>query len=140
MFLTVTLPRFRREKYEVIPWKDFFGETESVLTPQQKRKLTALLASATTAYVLRLETASASSMSDMIVRAFDPIIDVVQGVSYPVCFLMIVGSFLLVMVGQKSKGIAMLKWAAIGFIGVQFAPAIMKILVGVGKAVSAGAK
>ncbi|WP_051188272.1 hypothetical protein [Brevibacillus thermoruber] len=140
MFLTVTLPKFRREKYEVIKWADFFTETESVLTPRQKRKITALLASATTAYVLHLETASASSMSDMIVRAFDPIIDVVQSVSYPVCFLMIVGSFLLVMIGQKSKGIAMLKWAAIGFVGVQFAPAIMKILVGVGKAVSAGAR
>ena len=140
MFLTVTLPKFRRERYEVIPWNDFFDEMESALTPRQRRKLAALLASATTAYVLRLETAGASSMSDMIVRAFDPIIDVVQGVSYPVCFLLVVGSFLLVMIGQKSKGIAMLKWAAMGFIGVQFAPAIMQILVSVGKAVAAGAR
>ncbi|EMT54694.1 hypothetical protein I532_03780 [Brevibacillus borstelensis AK1] len=138
MFYSVALPsfpRFGREKVEVIPWRDFFDEMGSALTTRQKRKLSALLAGVTTAYVLRLEHAEAASgIADRIIRAFDPLIEVAQGVSYPVAFLMICGGFLLIMVGQRSKGLAFLKWAAIGYVGMQFAPAIMQILVSVGKA------
>ncbi|WP_339167127.1 TrbC/VirB2 family protein [Brevibacillus sp. FSL L8-0520] len=137
MFLTVSLPKVKRQRYEVVPWRDFFAQTESVLTPRQKRKINALLAGATAAYVLRLEPASAAGIADRIVSAFNPLIELVQGVSYPVAFLMICGSFLLIMVGQRSKGLAMLKWASVGYIGLQFAPAIMQILVSVGKAMMA---
>ncbi len=140
MFYSVNLPsfpRFRREKVEVIPWDDFFGEMGSALTARQKRQISALLAGATVAYVLRLDHAEAAGIADKIIGAFDPIIQLAQGVSYPVAFLMICGGFLLIMVGQRSKGLAMLKWAAVGYVGMQFAPAIMQILVSVGKAMVA---
>jgi hypothetical protein len=137
VFYSVALPRFRRQKTEVIPWRDFFDEMGSVLTARQKRKLSALLAGATAVYVLRLEHAEASGLADKIIGAFDPIIQLAQGVSYPIAFLMICGGFLLIMVGQRSKGLSMLKWAAVGYVGMQFAPAIMQILVGVGKAMVA---
>jgi len=137
MFLTVALPKFKRDRYEVIPWRDFFDEMGSALTPRQKRKISALLAGATAAYVLRLDVVEAAGIADKIVRAFDPIIDLSQGLAYPISFLMITGGFLLLMVGQRSKGLAMMKWAAVGYIGIQFAPAIMQILVSVGKAMVA---
>lgn len=78
--------------------------------------------------------AFAASTQDIIMKAFDPLIDLMQGISYPICFLMIGGGFLLCMMGQGQRGFRMIKWAAIGYIGLQFAPAIMGILVEVGRA------
>nr|WP_274388581.1 TrbC/VirB2 family protein [Brevibacillus agri] len=137
VFYSLSLPRFGRQKVEVIPWGDFFGGTGSVLTARQKRKISALLAGVTSVYVLHAEQANAAGITEKIIGAFDPIVQLVQGVSYPVAFLMICGGFLMIMVGQRSKGLAMLKWAAVGYVGMQFAPAIMQILVSVGKAMMA---
>lgn len=134
MFVTVSLPKFKRDKYEVIPWRDFFDQAESVLTPYQKRKINALLSGATAAFVLHLEHAEAAGIADRIISAFNPLIELAQGLAYPVTFLMLTGGFLLIMIGQRSKGLNMMKWAAVGYIGLQFAPAIMQILVSVGKA------
>jgi xanthosine utilization system XapX-like protein len=75
------------------------------------------------------------SVSEKIIHAFDPIVSLLQGMSYPVCFIMLSAGFLVIMTGNRSKGLNMIKWAAIGFIGMQFAPAIMAILVEVGKAI-----
>ncbi|UOY92918.1 hypothetical protein MUG87_01870 [Ectobacillus sp. JY-23] len=81
-----------------------------------------------------LHPVSAMDTTARIISAFDPIISLVQGVAYPVTFLMIGGGFLLIIMGQRSKGLSMIKWAAVGYIGLQFAPSIMQILVEVGKA------
>jgi hypothetical protein len=74
------------------------------------------------------------SMSDKIIHAFDPIVQLLQGMSYPVCFIMLSAGFLVIMTGNRAKGLNLIKWAAIGYIGMQLAPAIMAILVEVGKA------
>lgn len=73
-------------------------------------------------------------IAEKIIRACDPIIQLIQGVSYPVGFIMICSGFLVMMTGKKQQGLNIIKWAAIGYIGMQFAPAIMTILVEVGKA------
>jgi hypothetical protein len=73
-------------------------------------------------------------MTQRIIQACDPIIQLIQGVSYPVGFIMICAGFLVIMTGNRQKGLNIIKWAAIGYIGMQFAPAIMMILVEVGKA------
>lgn len=73
-------------------------------------------------------------VADRIIRACDPIIQLIQGVSYPVGFIMICAGFLVIMTGNRQKGLNIIKWAAIGYIGMQFAPAIMTILVEVGRA------
>lgn len=80
------------------------------------------------------KTAHAGAIRERIASAFDPIIELAQGVSYPLTFLMITGGFILIIIGQKSRGLSMMKWAAVGFIGLQFAPVIMQILMGVGDA------
>lgn len=79
-----------------------------------------------------------ATTSQVIMKAFDPIVDLLQGVSYPVCFIMLSGGFLLIMMGQGHRGMRMIKWAAIGYVGLQFAPALMEILVEVGKAMRGG--
>jgi len=77
----------------------------------------------------------AGTMTDKIVNGFQPIIELIQGLSYPVGFIMISAGFLVIMTGNRQKGIHLIKWAAIGYIGMQFAPAIMTILIEVGKAI-----
>lgn len=76
------------------------------------------------------------SITQKIIDAFDPIVQLIQGISYPVGFIMITAGFLVMMTGNRQKGINMIKWAAVGYIGMQFAPAIMAILVEVGKAMA----
>ncbi|PHA02986.1 hypothetical protein COE51_01195 [Bacillus pseudomycoides] len=73
-------------------------------------------------------------IEDKIISAFDPLIQLVQGISYPLCFLTLSCGFILIMLGQKNKGVSLLKWSCLGYIGLQFAPAIMQILVQIGKA------
>lgn len=77
--------------------------------------------------------AMASGLQERIISAFDPVIQLLQGISYPVAFVMITCGFLLIMTGQKSRGLSMMKYAGLGYIGLQLAPALMGILVDIGK-------
>lgn len=127
-------------KTETIKFNDFMdGDWKEKKKKERKKALEEALTissvSGSTGLALFSGTPTyAMGMSDRIITAFDPIIELVQGVSYPVCFLMISGGFLLIMLGQRHKGLQMMKWAGVGYIGLQFAPAIMAILVEVGKA------
>lgn len=75
-----------------------------------------------------------SGIAGKIISAFEPVIQIIQGLSYPVGFIMLTAGFLVIMTGNRQKGLNMIKWATIGYIGMQFAPGIMAILVEVGKA------
>jgi formate/nitrite transporter FocA (FNT family) len=114
--------------------KDFLAESPGKIVGQA---VTAgALAGMATVMLTRTDLVFASGVADKIIRAFDPIIQLVQGLSYPVGFIMITAGCLVIMTGNKQKGLNMIKWAAIGYIGMQFAPAIMTILVEVGKAMA----
>jgi hypothetical protein len=122
-----------REKLEVIPWSDFFAQTN--LSEEERARLSKLtVAGLTTAFVLRLNPAEASAIAEKISGAFQPVIDLVQGVAYPVYFLLLTGGFLVIMTGNKSKGLHIIKWATLGFLGLQFVPVLAQIVVEVAKA------
>jgi len=74
------------------------------------------------------------SIGDRIIRAFDPLMDVVTSAAYPIAALMMATGFLLVIVGQRHKGMQMMKWAAVGYVGMQFLPFLLTLLRDVGKA------
>ncbi len=76
-------------------------------------------------------------VAEKIIVAFDPVVQLIQGLAYPVGMTMICAGFLIMITGNRHKGLSMIKWAAIGFIGMQFAPAIMMILGEVGRAMMA---
>lgn len=114
---------------------DFLADSRTL----KAEKVTALaLGGAALTYVLTPQMASALDLTSKIVGAFDPIIKLMQGLSYPVAFIMLTSGFLVLMTGNKQKGLNIIKWAAIGYVGMQFAPAIMQILVNVGKAMVVG--
>lgn len=76
-----------------------------------------------------------SPITTKIISAFTPIVDIIQGLAYPVGFIMITAGALVVMTGNRQKGMQMIKWAAIGYLLMMFCPGIMQILVEVGKAI-----
>lgn len=113
--------------------RDFLAENrKKEVSGENKFLRVTSLTAALSAYA---STASAASIQEKIVHAFDPLIELVQALAYPVGFTMICAGFLVVMTGNRHKGLHIIKWAAIGFIGMQFAPGIMSILLEVGKSI-----
>lgn len=127
-----------KKKVEVIKWNDFFAQVN--LNEEESKQVKKWITAGATVFALNLNQVEAAGIEDNIIRAFNPLISLVQGISYPITFLMLSGGFILIIMGQKSKGLTMIKWAAVGYIGLQFAPAIMKILVSVGKAMMVAGK
>ncbi|SHJ03896.1 hypothetical protein [Lutispora thermophila] len=72
-------------------------------------------------------------MFDRIVNAFNPIIQLLQAVSYPLAFMVISLGVLTIMIGQKRRGMEVIKWAVVGYLLMQFLPGLMIILKDVGK-------
>ncbi|MCL6586961.1 MAG: hypothetical protein K6T72_10700 [Anoxybacillus sp.] len=113
--------------------RDFLAESRKKEVNGESKFLPVMLSTAAlSAYA---STASAASIQDKIIHAFDPLIELVQALAYPVGFTMICAGFLVIMTGNRHKGLHIIKWAAIGFIGMQFAPGIMSILLEVGKSI-----
>lgn len=112
--------------------RDFLAQNKTV-----KEVTKALpLATATTIPLTYTPAVSASLIGDRVISAFDPIIQLLQAMAYPLGFLMMTAGCLVIMTGNKSRGIHLIKWAAIGFIGMQFLPGIMQILAEVGEAIA----
>jgi len=72
---------------------------------------------------------------EKIVEAFDPLVELVQALSYPIGLVMLTGGALCFMIGQRDKGISLIQNASIGYILVQLMPLMMQILVGIGGSV-----
>lgn len=68
----------------------------------------------------------------LILKAFDPLIQLITSLAYPIAGVMIAGGCLFIMIGSRDKGMDMLRNAAIGYILVQLSPLLLKILVGIG--------
>ena len=72
-------------------------------------------------------------MALKIMSAFQPIIDLVQGLAYPLSYITLATGICLIIIGQKSQGIRLMKWAGIGYLFMQWLPGLMRILYEVGK-------
>ena len=79
--------------------------------------------------------AISDALKDKILHAFDPLIELMISLSYPIAGVMITGASLLIMIGQKDKGYSLIQTAGIGYILVQLSPLFLKLLVGIGEAV-----
>lgn len=73
------------------------------------------------------------------IEGFQPIVDLLTGFSYPAAYVMLITGFLLVMCNNKSKGLEVIKWAGVGYVGMQFIPFILQILYNVGRSMRGGA-
>lgn len=67
-------------------------------------------------------------MYDQVVNGFQPLIELAQAFSYPLAFFMFIVCGCSYIIGNEMQAKKMAKCATIGYIIVQFAPAIMRIL------------
>lgn len=127
------------KKMETIPFNEFMqGDWKEKARARKKEQMNLAVTKMSMAGVVVTAFGSgtpahASMMGDIIMKACDPIIDLLQGISYPVAFIMMTGGFLLIMTGQTGRGMHMIKWACLGYLGLQFAPALMKIVITIGQ-------
>jgi len=76
-------------------------------------------------------SATKESVSARIIDAFQPITDLVQGLAYPTAFIMVSWAGIKWMLKDREGALQTLQGAAMGFVIVQMAPLIMKLLVSV---------
>lgn len=67
-------------------------------------------------------------MYNKMLHAFDPLIELVQALAYPVAMVVVLGGALFVMIGNKEKGFSMMQGAGLGIVLVQIAPMVLGIL------------
>lgn len=70
-------------------------------------------------------------VSQKIIEAFQPIIDLVQGLAYPIAFISISIAGVKWMLRDREGAMQTLQGSAMGFVIVQMSPLIMKLLVSV---------
>jgi hypothetical protein len=128
------------KKTEVINFRDFMDGSykEKERLAKEEKQTAMLMAGMPVSMLLSADNVFAMDITGKIMTAFNPVIELAQGISYPVAFIMLSGGMLLIMMGQKHRGLSLIKWAAIGYIGMQFVPALMEILVDIGRAMKAG--
>ncbi|MNY85675.1 hypothetical protein D3C78_18740 [compost metagenome] len=67
-----------------------------------------------------------------IAERFEPLMTLLMDLAGPVCRIMFILGFVMVIVGKPRQGIDKMKWAAIGYIGIQWTPMLMDIIKGAG--------
>ena len=129
---------FRREPpIETLTWDEFFHVGDRAARTPAKTQAAAIALTASTLFLAPATTHAASlAPSGVLIHAFWPIISLLQGIAFPVAFLGMAGGMLMISVGQRRKGLDMVKWAAIGYIGMQLVPGMMEMLGQVGHSIA----
>jgi uracil phosphoribosyltransferase len=70
-----------------------------------------------------------------IIHAFDPLIELMIGISFPIAGIMITGGALMIMIGQKEMGMKLIMNCSLGYVLVQMSPLLLDLLAGVGSAI-----
>lgn len=78
-----------------------------------------------------VETMGKAEVSNKIISAFAPITDLVQGLAYPITFISLSYAGILFIMRRNEQAIQTLQGAAIGFIIVNMAPLLMRLLVSI---------
>lgn len=75
------------------------------------------------------------SIQSQMITAFNPLIDLIQGMAYPVAMVCVLGGALFVMIGNSEKGFSMMQKAGLGYVIVMISPMILNVLVSAMKGV-----
>ena len=74
-----------------------------------------------------------SQISSKLRESTNPIIELLAGLGYPVTYAMLIVGAIMIITGKKSKGLDVIKWACIGYIGLQFVPFVLGMLEEIGR-------
>jgi hypothetical protein len=120
----------KTQKEEVITGREWFplilGGTLTASAVMNSMKSTAFAAAEAVPAV-----ASQADIKTKVIEAFNPLIDLAQSVAYPVAFLSVIGAGIYWIIGNHPKAVELLQGATVGFVIVQIAPLVMRLLVSV---------
>lgn len=127
MFYSVSIKRKRRD-YDVVG--PFFGDHPA---PDWKRRVANGIVDTGVAATVILSPGpyAAQAATDgytVMKEALDPIISMVQGSAYWIAYLWMLTGAVIIITGNRSKGLSMIKMAGIGYIVVQFVPTLMDLV------------
>lgn len=74
-----------------------------------------------------------SNIADKMKEGLNPIIELLAGLGYPLTYAMLIVGAIMIITGKKSKGLEVIKWACIGYIGLQFVPFLLNLLADIGR-------
>ena len=115
---------------KVTAFELFRGQTMSFdaeITKKDLAILAALVATVTITNPTGVMAAS-SDITERVSRASQPIKDLLIGVADPVCYLVFVWGLLEAMLGKGASGLNRMKYAALGYAGMNWLPVLMEIL------------
>lgn len=131
-------------KTEVIKFNDFMSGNYKVnrLDIDKKKAIKAGVAVSVTLLSLTFGDVSFAAagtvngiVTEKVVNAFDPLVQLAQALSYPVGLVMMLGGGLFMMIGNADKGLSMIQKAGFGYILVQMLPMFMDLLVEIAKSI-----
>lgn len=76
---------------------------------------------------------SLTNVTDKLKTITSPVIELLAGLGYPVTYGMLITGAIMIIMGKKSKGLDIIKWACIGYIGLQFVPFLLGLLDTIGR-------
>ncbi|GAB1809850.1 MULTISPECIES: hypothetical protein [Priestia] len=76
-------------------------------------------------------TNTSVDVSQKVISAFDPLTELVKGLSYPLAFLAFSAAGIYWLIGNRPKAVEMMQGATIGYVIVQLSPMLMRLLVSV---------
>ena len=121
----------------VIDWTGCFPSIESNKVEEFKlipsnitEKLSFGLSSATLfAYTtLNGGVANANAVNDVIPSTFEPVKNLILSLAEPLCWIMFAWGCIEVICKRPASGLDRMKYAAIGFIGIQLIPVMMNVI------------
>lgn len=69
---------------------------------------------------------TAASAPGSIDHAFDPVIHMLQQMSFPVASIVIIWACLRAMTGQPAQAVDQAKWAVAGYVAMRYAPELLR--------------
>lgn len=76
-----------------------------------------------------VHAATQESLQAKMMAAFEPLIELIQGLAYPVALAVVLGGSIMVMIGNTEKGFSMMSKAAMGYVLCMLLPTIFGVLV-----------
>lgn len=107
-----------------------------MLNSKQKDNIKTIVKSTETALTISLLFTGVpveAAVAGKIVSALNPLIDMIQGLGYPLAILSMSGGAITMMFNKRA-GIRIIKDTSIAYLALQIIPGLMKILVEVGRA------
>lgn len=75
-----------------------------------------------------VDDAGKVDIADRVSKATQPIKDLLIGIADPVCYMVFVWGLLEAMLGKGASGLTRMKYAALGYAGMNWLPVLMEIL------------